>query len=185
MKMEGNKTLLFFGGEKRKMKVVFRLENVESILSIFKKYRELNWDDEVRFGEAYSEFGDERILRLCTGNQWIVNVSEQTLTYEGSRAGFVALTPFNNLDTEACAHIYNDERGKGIEISAPKAVTGGEGVHQRATLCQYETSHPELTDWRYFSAVLEPLGEDRGKAVVMNPGPKRIVSYKRGINEGE
>jgi hypothetical protein len=168
------------------MRVVFRLVNVEAILSIFKKYRELNWDDEVRFGEAYFDSGDEKILRLSTGNRWIVRVSEQTLTYEGSRAGFVALTPFNNLDTAApCAYIYNDERGKGIEISAPRDVTGGDAVFQRAELTQYETSHPELKEWRYFSAVLEPLGEDRGKAVVMNPGPKRIVNYKRGINEGE
>jgi hypothetical protein len=170
------------------MKVTFDLESeeaVEAVLAVFKKYRELNWDPDVRFEERYYDWGDEKVLQLCTGNRWIVRVSEQTLTYVGSRAGFVALTPFNNLDTEACAHIYNDERGKGIEIYAPKAVTGGEGVHQRATLCQYETSHPELTDWRYFSAVLEPLGEDRGKAVVMNPRPERIVNYKRGINEGE
>jgi hypothetical protein len=160
------------------MKVVFKLENVEAILSIFKKYRELNWDPDVRFEERYYDWGDEKVLQLCTGNRWIVRVSEQTLTYEGSRAGFVALTPFNNLDTAApCAYIYNDERGKGIEISAPRDVTGGDAVFQRAELTQYETSHPELKEWRYFSATVEPLEEEPGKAVVMNPGPKRIISY--------
>jgi hypothetical protein len=163
------------------MKVTFDLESeeaVEAVLAVFKKYRELNWDPDVRFEERYYDWGDEKVLQLCTGNRWIVRVSEQTLTYEGSREGFVALTPFSNLNTASpCARIYNNERGRGIELYVPRELTGRDAVLQRAELCQYETSHPDLKDPQYFSATIEPLREEPGKAIIMNPGPKRVVSY--------
>jgi hypothetical protein len=128
----------------------------------FEEYaRQENW-----WGDAY-ESENELTLVLTTGNKW--SVSRDTLTYEGSRAGFHAFTPFA---------FKPEVKGDALVIfdRDPESICNAFIEVGEAELAYYHTSHPRLK----WSERVVPLVQEPDKAVVKDPYGQllRVIPYK-------
>jgi hypothetical protein len=141
------------------MKITFKIEDkeqYEKLKQILQKYA-----SQEDWAGTIEQEGDKITVILTTGNRWVL--SKDRLTYEGSRAGFHAFTPFSGRGRI-------DEQGF-IEIYLPESV---ESV--KLELVEYTTTNPHLKWWER----VEPLLQEPDKAVVLDQygTPLRVVPYK-------
>jgi hypothetical protein len=147
------------------MKIKFGYLSEKGIQTIIEEFNLYVFENSPNWGGELKKEGDEIQLILTTGNKWILNKAEGTLSYEGSRRGFNKMTPFKNVK------LYHDHL-------LVYTVIENDIIEEMEKLLpiEYETTYPSLK----WSEYLEPLFDMPEFAVVFDAygTPRRVVPYK-------
>lgn len=188
------------------MNVRFEIQPYEfitprTLFRIMVKDLERHWRtvEEMPFGAYFEKMRGRAVYETCCGNIWAVELrrGKLYLEYNGSRLGFYARTPWNDvlLDVdgwEGRLNIFVNEK-----ILTRHRVVIGTTTYldiSSKTYCKvatsrvvkYKTSTPREWGVTWYELII-PLEEDRSKAVIVNPfaggNPhhfmvRRVVPYK-------
>jgi len=157
------------------MRIKFKIprEWAELIAEQFAKYAAMNEDFEM-WGGSLCRDPSRTILTHCTGNRWTVDISEGTLTYEGSREGFNALTPFPFAEET----VVNAE----LLFSPPRLVFYAERKELELSdkdIVEYETTYEGL---QWYQRIKKLEGEPDKAVVLEGNTPIKVVPYKNVYN---
>jgi hypothetical protein len=148
------------------MRITFSGLSDKGIETIENEFNSYVLSQEQPWGGELKKEGDEITLILTTGNKWVLNKRLGELTYEGSRHGFVKLTPFKNVRiTKEGLLVYTsfDEHG---------VVEGWDQLY----VLSYETSYPSLKWYERIEQLLQM--PEFGVIFDHNGIPLRVAPYK-------